>query len=181
VDVLVLAATNRDLEAEVGAGRFRADLFYRLNVVEIHVPPLRVRLDDIPYLTATFVRECRERLGKPLLGVTPSAERMLMASDWPGNVRQLRNLIERASMLCEGDLISERELRIGLPQRAPVVPPTGGTAVRASAATDASLTIRATKRAHVRKVLNDLAGDREAAARMLGVSRRTLNRLLHDD
>src|SRR5205823_11387811 len=96
IDVTVIAATNRDLRAEVAAGRFRGDLFYRLNVVEVQLPPLRDRREDIPYLTAAFVRECAERIRKPLTGLTPSAERVLFNAPWDGNVRELKNVIERA-------------------------------------------------------------------------------------
>src|SRR6185436_3198849 len=110
VDVAVIAATNRDLRAEVAAGRFRGDLFYRLNVVGVTLPPLRDRREDIPYLTAAFVRECSLRLRKPLSGVTPAAERMLLSARWDGNVRELKNAIERACILTEGTMITEREL-----------------------------------------------------------------------
>jgi DNA-binding NtrC family response regulator len=99
VDVHVLAATNRTPRAEVAAGRFRGDLFYRLNIVEVALPALRDRREDIPYLTAAFIRECASRLGKPLVGITPAAERMLSAAAWEGNVRELRNVIERACIL----------------------------------------------------------------------------------
>src|SRR5438034_8871932 len=110
VDVSVITATNRDLRAEVAAGRFRGDLFYRLNVVEVALPPLRDRREDIPYLTAIFVRECAQRMHKPLSGLTSSAERMLLGARWDGNVRELKNAIERAAMIAEGSVISEREL-----------------------------------------------------------------------
>jgi DNA-binding NtrC family response regulator len=111
VDVHVLAATNRDLLAEVAAKRFRSDLYYRINVVELTVPPLRDRREDIPYLVAAFVRDAAARLRKPLLGLTPAAERQLMARAWDGNVRELRNTIERACILAEGGWVTERELK----------------------------------------------------------------------
>src|SRR3954462_5554204 len=120
VNVHVIAATNRDLRAEVAAGRFRSDLYYRLNIVEVKLPPLRERREDIPYLTAAFVRETAERLQKPLVGLTPGAERLLTAAPWGGNVGALRNVIERASMLTDGDFITERELAISLPVHVPV-------------------------------------------------------------
>src|SRR5687768_9426350 len=115
VSVHVIAATNRDLRAEVAAGRFRSDLFYRLNIVEVKLPPLRERREDIPYLTAAFVRETSERLQKPLVGLTPGAERLLAAGAWDGNVRELRNVIERACILADGDFITEKELAVSMP------------------------------------------------------------------
>src|SRR5438034_8514857 len=115
VDVSVITATNRDLRAEVAAGRFRGDLFYRLNVVEVPLPPLRDRREDIPYLTAAFMRDCAQRMRKPLNGLTPSAERLLFNARWDGNVRELKNVIERACMLADGTLISERELAGAFP------------------------------------------------------------------
>src|SRR5580765_6619887 len=105
VDVTVIAATNRDLRSEVAAGRFRGDLFYRLNVVEVTLPPLRDRREDVPYLTAAFMRECAGRLRKPLNGLTPGAERLLLGARWDGNVRELRNAIERACILVDGTMI----------------------------------------------------------------------------
>src|SRR3954451_5994903 len=110
VDVVVVAATNRDLRAEVAAGRFRGDLFYRLNVVGVTLPPLRDRREDIPYLTAAFMRECAQRLRKPLTALTPQAERLLLGARWDGNVRELKNAIERACILVDGTMISERDL-----------------------------------------------------------------------
>ena len=123
VDVHVIAATNRDLRAEVAAGRFRGDLFYRLNVVEVKLPPLRERREDIPYLTAAFVREVSERLQKPLRGLTPRAEALLTEASWDGNVRELRNVVERACILTDGEFVTERELAICLPPPAPAPQP----------------------------------------------------------
>ena len=110
VDVRLIAATNRDLRAEVAAGRFRADLYYRLNIVEVALPPLRDRREDIPYLTAAFVRGFSQRFSKPLVGLTPGAERMLAEATWDGNVRQLRNVLERACMLADGEYVTESDL-----------------------------------------------------------------------
>src|SRR6059036_3220709 len=110
VDVSVVAATNRDLRTEVAAGRFRGDLFYRLNVVEVVLPPLRDRREDIPYLTAAFIRDCAARTRKPVQSLTPAAERLLNNARWDGNVRELKNVIERACILADGTLLSEREL-----------------------------------------------------------------------
>src|SRR5207253_5048145 len=110
VDVTVIAATNRDLRSEVAAGRFRGDLFYRLNVVEVTLPPLRDRREDLPYLTAAFVRDCSTRMHKRVHGLTPGAERLLLSARWDGNVRELKNVVERACMLADGNLVSEREL-----------------------------------------------------------------------
>ena len=105
VDVHVFAATNRDLHADVAAGRFRTDLLYRLNIIELSLPPLRDRREDIPYLVAAFVREISSRLKKPIGGISADAERTLVIAHWEGNVRELRNVVERACILAEGDLI----------------------------------------------------------------------------
>jgi DNA-binding NtrC family response regulator len=105
IDIRLIAATNRDLRAEIAAGRFRSDLYFRLNIVEVRLPPLRARTEDIPYLTASFIRCFSERLSKRIVGLTPGAERMLLEADWDGNVRQLRNAIERASILAEGEFV----------------------------------------------------------------------------
>src|SRR3954453_13498012 len=105
VNVTVIAPTNRDLRTEVAAGRFRGDLFYRLNVVEVMLPPLRDRREDIPYLTPAFVGHCAARMRKPIHGLTPSAERLLLGARWDGNIRELKNVVERACMLSEGTLV----------------------------------------------------------------------------
>ena len=106
VDVRVVAATNRDLSAEVTAGRFRADLFYRLNVFPVAVPPLRERRADIPELVGYFVREFAAAHGRAVSKVPPAAMKSLTAHDWPGNVRELRNLIERAVILSDGPALA---------------------------------------------------------------------------
>ena len=181
VNVHVVAATNRDLRAEVAAGRFRSDLYYRLNIVEVKLPSLRDRREDIPYLTAAFVRETSERLHKPLVGLTPAAERLLGAAAWEGNVRELKNVIERACILADGDVITERELGCGLP----AMP---GPAPRAAARSDgrgdpidqppSDELLVTVEREHIQRALVRAHGNKKAAARMLGLSRRALYRRL---
>ena len=109
VDVRIVAATNRDLRAEVDAGRFRSDLFYRLNVVELHVPPLRERREDIPYLTAAFVKELGGAVRQGDRRREPGGRADPDVSEWPGNVRELRNVLERACMLADGRTLTERD------------------------------------------------------------------------
>jgi DNA-binding NtrC family response regulator len=176
VNVCVIAATNRDLRAEVAAGRFRSDLFYRLNVVEVPLPPLRDRREDIPYLTASFVKEFAARMQKPITGVTPSAERILLEAPWEGNVRELRNVIERACILTETSLITDRELA-GLPTSA-AAPPRPHPVIQPApvAAPDESLS--RLEREHILRMLQQAGGNKKAAAQLLGVSRRALYRRL---
>ena len=174
VNVHVLAATNRDLRAEVAGGRFRSDLYYRLNIVEVRLPPLRDRREDIPYLTAAFVRDTAERLQKGLAGLTPGAERLLGAASWDGNVRELRNVIERACILADGDFITERELAISMPP-APYAAPRPGGAPASAASDDLLVNV---EREHIQRALLRANGNKKAAARMLGLSRRALYRRL---
>jgi two-component system, NtrC family, response regulator HydG len=177
VDVHVLAATNRDLHGEVDAGRFRADLLYRLNVVEVHVPPLRDRREDIPYLTAAFVRQAATRLGKRLTGLTPSAERTLMTARWDGNVRELRNIVERAGILTDGELITERELGPGKqPPRPAEGLPEADQAVEQSAGNGGDLAML--EKDHILRVMESVGGNKMSAARILGIGRRALYRRL---
>ena len=177
VDVRIVAATNRDLRAEAAAGRFRSDLFYRLNIVELHLPPLRERHEDIPYLVAAFVRECSIQFGKPILGPSPAAEHMLLTAPWVGNVRELRNVIERACLLSDGRFFTEREIRACLapdsalePIRAAVPEPP------AAASGDDRQQLVVAEREHISRVLRDAGGNKKAAAQLLGVSRRALYR-----
>jgi DNA-binding NtrC family response regulator len=179
IDVHVLAATNRDLRAEVAAGRFRGDLYYRLNIVEVKLPPLRERREDIPYLTASMVREIADRLQKPLRGLTPGAEGLLIGTAWEGNVRELRNVIERACILADGEFVTERELAVCLPPPPAVVP---GAATAAPApynptTADTELLVNV-ERDHIQRALVRAGGNKKAAAQMLGLSRRALYRRL---
>jgi two-component system, NtrC family, response regulator HydG len=174
VDVRIVAATNRDPRVEVEAGRFRSDLFYRLNVVELHVPPLRERREDIPYLTAAFVKDFGARFGKPIEGVTPGAEQVLMSGAWPGNVRELRNVLERACMLTEGHVLTERDLAGAMPA---VREPTPAHAL-SQAGPSATQDLDQVEREHIIRVLAEVKGNKQAAARRLGISRRTLYRRL---
>ena len=179
VDVRVVAATNRNLRQEAEQGRFRSDLYYRLNVVELHVPPLRERREEIPYLVSAFVREFAVKFGKPIEGISSAAERMLSAADWPGNVRELRNVLERACMLADGRSLTEVDLRRAMP--ASKTPAVSGSA--ADRVTDgpagAAVDLRSLERDHIVKVIREEGGNKRAAAQKLGVSRRTLYRLLH--
>ncbi len=176
VNVHVIAATNRDLRAEVTAGRFRSDLYYRLNVVEVALPALRDRREDIPYLTAAFVREFSERLQKSIAGLTPGAERLLSAAHWEGNIRELRNILERACILVDGEFISERDLAVN---SAPAVarPAESVRTAQAPPAGDRDLLVTV-ERDHIERALVRAGGNKKAAAKMLGLSRRALYRRL---
>jgi DNA-binding NtrC family response regulator len=178
VDVAVVAATNRDLRAEVAGGRFRGDLFYRLNVVELTLPPLRDRREDIPYLTSAIVRDCAQRMNKTITGLTPAAERLLQQARWDGNVRELKNVVERACMLTDGSLISERELAGALGPEVPAHGTRTRTAAEPSLRADAPAPLEEVERSHILEVLNQVNGNRMAAARLLGISRRALYRRL---
>jgi two-component system response regulator HydG len=173
-DVCVIAATNRDLLADVAEGRFRGDLYYRLSILELYLVPLRDRREDIPYLAAVFIRECSQRIRRPIAGITAAAERLLQTAPWPGNVRQLRHVIERACLMTDGRMLSERELgaalstgmaggaRVAPPRRSPLKPET----TRLSTA----------QRDQIERVLHQVGGNKTAAAHELGISRRSLYR-----
>jgi two-component system, NtrC family, response regulator HydG len=174
VDVRIIAATNRELRVEVAAGRFRSDLFYRLNIAEIVLPPLRDRREDIPYLTAVFVRQCAERFAKTLSGLTLSAERLLAEGRWDGNVRQLRNVLERGCMLAAEEFITDVDLQGAMEQ------PQAATAVAVAAPPRANLPapLVEIEREHIIKTLEQVRGNKAVAARLLGISRRAFYRQL---
>jgi DNA-binding NtrC family response regulator len=138
VDVRVIAATNKDLDKAIAAGEFREDLYYRLSVIPIQLPPLRDRRDDIPLLARAFLERFRTTMGKPVKGISPEAMVLLEAYDWPGNVRELENTMERSVALETGDVISAAVLPEKIARRAPE---TRETPVRADDGQDASLQI----------------------------------------
>jgi DNA-binding NtrC family response regulator len=171
VHARIIAATNRDLEAQVAGGRFREDLYYRLNVVRIAVPPLRARGNDVLQLAQEFARKFAERMGKPISGIAPSAAHRLSAFDWPGNVRQLENTIERAVTLAHQEEIAIEDLPARIRSYDPSATP-GETVA------EDFLTLDQQERQHIDHVLSLVKGNKTQAARLLGVDRRTLYRKL---
>jgi formate hydrogenlyase transcriptional activator len=166
VDVRVLASTNGDLEAAVESGTFRQDLYYRLNVIPIRIPPLRERVDDIPVLVEYLVERYVRSAGKSFRHIRKQTLELLQAYDWPGNVRELQNVIERAVVLCEGDTfaIDESWLKASPPQSSKRT----GTTVTTLAQGEKALIEAALAESHGR-----VSGPRGAAAR-LGIPRQTL-------
>jgi DNA-binding NtrC family response regulator len=171
-DVRLIAATNKNLEERVKAGAFREDLFFRLRVVEIQLPPLRERAGDIPLLAKKFLREFARENGKPLNDFTADALEWLMNYSWPGNVRELRTAIEHAVVLCRGEKISARDL----PPPVRAGGPSGGLAP-ALARND--LTVREAEKQLIIRALKEMDGNRTLAAKKIGMSRRTFHRKLH--
>ena len=158
VDVRIVAATHRNLKAEVAAGRFREDLYYRLNVFPVELPPLSERRETIVPLAEFFAGKFAAAFGKKVTGFSPDATRALRQYAWPGNVRELQNVIERAVILASGE-IDLRHLKLDLAVETPV---------------ESEGTLRTNERETIRKVLADTAGNRTQAARILGISLRTL-------
>jgi two-component system response regulator PilR (NtrC family) len=173
IDVRVVAATNRDLETEVEKGTFRQDLFYRLNVIQLRLPPLRERREDIPLLVDHFVKKFSAEHGRTITGTDPDAMSALMAHNFPGNVRELENLIERAVTLAPGDRVSLEalptlsSLSVAAPNvgPAPTLPETG---------IDLEKLVEAFERNLIIKALERTRGNRTEAARILGVTFRSL-------
>jgi two-component system response regulator HydG len=170
----VVTATNRDLETEVEERRFREDLFYRINVVAIPMPPLRSRGSDVLTLAQHFLRRIAERSGKGVEGISTEAARKLLDYDWPGNVRELENCIERAVALCRLSEITVDDL----PEK--VREHQSSRLVIATDAPDELITLDEMERRYVRQVLAAVGGNKTHAARVLGIDRRSLYRRLED-
>ncbi len=167
IDARVIAATNKNLEEEIADGRFRQDLYYRLNVVHLAVPPLRDRREDVPLLADFFLKKYAEKNRVVVKGFTPRAMDILMRHEWPGNVRELENLVERAVILARGDVITPdvfpaalAGVESRLPEKSAVMP--------------AARTIKDMEREMILRTLEETGGNRTRTAEILGISRRTL-------
>jgi DNA-binding NtrC family response regulator len=170
VDVRIIAATNKDLHAEIERGAFRKDLYYRLNVIPIHVPPLRERVEDIPLLAEAFLRK---HAGAQAPRLSPEALAQLMRCAWEGNARELENAIERALVLCSGDQIEARDLALeGVEARTSA----GFEEALLAEAFRKRLTVKELTDLYVERVLKECGGRKGEAARILGLNRRTLYR-----
>ncbi len=168
VDVRVIAATNRVLADEVAAGRFREDLFYRLNVIGLEVPPLRARREDIPLLASTFLERHAAANRKTIKGFTPQAMDAMLRYGWPGNVRELENAVERAVILSGGEYIAERALPLAV-QNAPV-PDADGEELALG-----SMSLEDVERKAIEATLRETEDNKSEAARRLGITRATLH------
>jgi len=176
VDVRVLAATHRDLPELVRQGRFREDLYYRLNVVTLVLPPLRERRQDIPLLIDHILRELAARHGRGPVAVDPDAQYRLLGYAWPGNIRELQNVLERSMLLAEQDVIGPEHLPPEVRPGASV--PTTPTIAQPAPEPNPLRSLEEVDREHVLRVLGMTGGNREESARILGISRRTLSRMI---
>jgi len=178
VDVRIVAATNKDIAAEVRSGRFREDLFYRLNVIAVRLPPLREKREDIPLLASAFLRRLAEKHGKSLTGFTQEALEALETFAWPGNVRELEHAVERAVVLSRGELVGESDL----PEIVRRSHPTAGAAASPGSITIAIGTpMEEVERLVIRETLRHTRGDKSLAAQLLGIAARTIYRKLDRD
>ena len=173
VDARVIAATNLDLAGEVKAKRFREDLYYRMNVIEVHMPALRERTEDIPLLAMHFVKKYAEPMKKPVAGLTEGTLALLMDYAWPGNVRELENVIERGVTLTRGEKIGSEDL----PQ---AVRGDSGDRHMIEEAAEKTRTLAEVERAYILRVLEKTAGNKYQAAQVLGIDRKTLYRRLDE-
>jgi two-component system, NtrC family, response regulator AtoC len=176
VDVRIIAATNRDLAAEIGRGGFRRDLFYRLNVVDIRVPPLRERRSDVPLLVAAFLQQIAARQGRPVPDLDPAAVAALAAHDYPGNVRELQHALERAVALARGGPIRTEHL----PADLTAADAQAGAARAHDPLLPLGAAVEQFEQEYIRKALAKAGGHRGRAAALLGISRKSLWERLRD-
>ena len=179
-NVRVIAATNKNLEQLVREGKFRDDLFFRLNVVRITMPPLRERKDDIPLLVRSFLRHFCKANDKPLLEITADAMNALLTYNWPGNVRELRTAIEHAVVMATGPKITVRDLPSAVRQAAGASLPRGISPSKAFGEKASPLDLHETERKLILQALATTNGNVTAAAKKLGISRRTLHRKINE-
>jgi len=173
----LIAATNKNLEELVKAGKFREDLFFRLRVVEIWLPPLRERREDIPLLAQTFLREFATENQKQISSFSPEAMELLLSHSWPGNVRELRTAVEHAVVLCRTERITPRDLPPGV--RNPAAPGFPARQETAGAPSGNDGTIKEAEKQIIIRALKETNGNRTLTAKRIGMSRRTLHRKLH--
>ena len=164
VDVRLVAATNRDLRAALEEGTFREDLYYRLNVVPVNIPPLRDHKEDIPALAELFLRKYAESSAKPIQGISSAAMERLTRFHWPGNVRELENVIQRAAVLSSGPLLEPRDIVIDEPAQKPA----------AAAFLPEGMTLEQWEDEMIREAMRRAGGNKSQAARLLGLSRNAL-------
>ena len=172
IDVRVLSATNRDLSQMLDGESFRTDLYYRLNVVQLDIPPLRQRREDILPLATHLLDQAAGRAGRKMEGIAPAAARILLAADWPGNVRELENVIERAVALCCGNRVELEDLPPALAERP--------SANIVEDATARGLTLAALEQSYILRIVDEEGGNKSRAAQRLGLDRKTLYRKLED-
>ena len=179
-DVRVIAATNKSLEKLVSEGKFRDDLYFRLNVVRITMPPLRERKEDIPLLVRAFLRHFSKANEKPLLEATAETMNTLLTYDWPGNVRELRTAIEHGVVMATGPKITARDLPTAVRQAVGAALPAGISRAKAFAESASPLDLHATEKRLIMQALAATNGNITAAAKKLGISRRTLHRKINE-
>ncbi|MEA3213804.1 MAG: hypothetical protein QOE70_6861 [Chthoniobacter sp.] len=178
VDVRLVAATNKNLEKLVSEGKFRDDLFFRLSVVPITMPPLRQRKEDIPLLVSAFLKAFAEENAKPVTEITSDAMQAILNYDWPGNVRELRTAIEHGVVMATGTRIGLRELPLAVREGAAGIP--GGAPARFALARGGRFNLHETEHRLIMQALEDTGGNITQAAKKLGISRRTLHRKLKE-
>ena len=170
VDVRIVSATNKDLKEEIKAGNFREDLYYRLNVVNVNIPPLRERKEDLPLLIAAFLKEFSQENGKNIEAVDPKARLALYNYSWPGNIREKRNCIESAVVMCKGTILTLEDL-----------PPYIKTDVDDNyIKLSLGMTLAEAEREIIKNTLHFHKGNKTKTAEVLGIGRKKLHRKIHD-